>query len=339
MELIWGRKFNVVILLFHLNRCVTFGWTVTNLLGTFLSYSENPVVSSTKRLRALYLTLAKVFSGVRVYAVSGGTWWLSIIVCLLNIVPIATNAYYESSISWVVAEIPVVGIVCVGGSSVSNLENIRFDCELVTVGTRTSMITADVIVLLVTWFKTYSVKRDAHRHGIQTPLVTMLLVDGIHFSEALLALNVLQMVGWITNVFIDSTPYFVTPLSSVIMSRFFLNLRQAADGPRGMADLDGNYDSMAFSPNLPPPMRSHQSSLRFASFVGNAGEDLTIGPDTNDPDLQWIADDSGLASEHKPEPAASSAVSSDHSGVWDGFQQDVQLASADRDNTNVSTPV
>ena len=44
--------------------------------------------------------------------------------------------------------------------------------------TRIAVITADVLVLLVTWSKTAKSYREARRLGISAPLVTLLFRDG-----------------------------------------------------------------------------------------------------------------------------------------------------------------
>lgn len=41
---------------------------------------------------------------------------------------------------------------------------------------------ADVLVLAVTWYKTYSNIRTAHRNDIELPLATQLLRDGTSLS-------------------------------------------------------------------------------------------------------------------------------------------------------------
>lgn len=107
--------------------------------------------------------------------------------------------------------------------------------SVVTIATRLCVIAADVLLLVVTWRKTYATKRDADRYGIETPFATMLLRDGkprgvlsltdlipmnpgtvyfvyvlsaivpdelrdVHFCSLLLCLNILNMVGNATNV-------------------------------------------------------------------------------------------------------------------------------------------
>lgn len=49
---------------------------------------------------------------------------------------------------------------------------------LVALATRISTIVSDVMVLLVTWYKTVRDYREAHKAGVEAPLVKLLLRDG-----------------------------------------------------------------------------------------------------------------------------------------------------------------
>lgn len=51
--------------------------------------------------------------------------------------------------------------------------------HLVTVAARICAMTADALVLVVTWRKTYAGLRMARQHNIKTPLATVLLRDGM----------------------------------------------------------------------------------------------------------------------------------------------------------------
>ncbi|OCH89121.1 hypothetical protein OBBRIDRAFT_733141, partial [Obba rivulosa] len=88
-----------------------------------------------------YTTEASTFSAVRVYAISGGILILSLLVAALSLVPVATNV-------------------------------------VLAITTRVCVIVSDILVLVTTWTKTYTLKRQASRCGVQMPLVTMLLRDG-----------------------------------------------------------------------------------------------------------------------------------------------------------------
>ncbi|OCH89462.1 hypothetical protein OBBRIDRAFT_888385 [Obba rivulosa] len=222
-----------------------------------------------------------LFSAIRVYAVSGGSWWLASLVFLLNAVPVGTNSYdFFSGIVYQVESIPVIGTVCFIGSNISDTEIIQF-----AVATRSCVMAADILVLLAIWTKTYGTVTAARRSGIKTPLATTLLRDGTLYFLLLLAINILSIVGFSINEFVYAVNGFSTPLSSIIVSHFLLNLRQVSSTSQ-----DGSVDISHTS-----AVRSQQWSLRFRSFIDNMGEDLTYGTDVRDldPHMSWVEDEHG----------------------------------------------
>ncbi|OCH84034.1 hypothetical protein OBBRIDRAFT_742282, partial [Obba rivulosa] len=155
VELIWGRKLSSVTVLFHLNRWTIFLWAVMNLFGleslaTLTASSCNPIV----------------FSAVRIYAISGGKWWLTVVVFALNMVPFGTNAVrtcWSKSTSFD------------RSFQSGNSKRILVHTAIVT---RAALIVADVLILAITWSKTYAIRKEAARNNVSTPLATMLLRDG-----------------------------------------------------------------------------------------------------------------------------------------------------------------
>ncbi|EMD37038.1 hypothetical protein CERSUDRAFT_124023 [Gelatoporia subvermispora B] len=202
-EFIWGRKISSVTILFYLNRWLNLAWAVADT-------AEN--MSGLSVLRA-------VFSAVRMYAISTGNWLLSVVVLALNLVPIATNidtwtdglpkygAFVTQTFG--IQAVPVIGVECSAGTSLSP-----------SVTSEACAIAADVLLLVVTWYKTYALKREASRNNVEVPLASMLLRDGtVYFL----------IVGFDTGVFEFAISNFGTPLSAIIISHFLLNLRQVAD--------------------------------------------------------------------------------------------------------------
>lgn len=53
-------------------------------------------------------------------------------------------------------------------------------CTAVGIASRAAALTIDAFVLVLTWIRTLSIKRESHRLGMHTPLVTLLLRDGEH---------------------------------------------------------------------------------------------------------------------------------------------------------------
>ncbi|EMD34227.1 hypothetical protein CERSUDRAFT_75815 [Gelatoporia subvermispora B] len=135
VELMWRRKLTSVTMLFYLNRWVTVIWVAHKLLISNLlsppadirSHIFHSCVALSELGNALNIMLlllwagslmippapTTVFSGIRIYAVSSGTWILSAIVAFLSLVPVATNSYYYfATQSYAIDEYFVIGTWC-----------------------------------------------------------------------------------------------------------------------------------------------------------------------------------------------------------------------------------
>ncbi|EMD35285.1 hypothetical protein CERSUDRAFT_124639 [Gelatoporia subvermispora B] len=296
VELIWGRKFNVVTLLFYLNRWTIFAWAMVQPFG-FLSLATLPSCIGYSQLSNILIILLyiiwAVFSAVRIYAISTRSWWLAILVLLLNLVPVASNSYEFFAMTWwLIGELlPDSKPSCISGDNITVSAT-----KKVVIGIRTAVIVADILVLAVTWTRTLAMKRLGDRHSVRTPLTTMLLRDGTAYFlydpvirtpndsarsdvgySALLILNIVNIVGELTEVFYYTVTTFAPAISSIIITHFLLNLRQAAE--------TGQDDSL-------PSTASRLTSITFVSFMGNMGEDLDHGFDgAHEPDVTWAEPD------------------------------------------------
>ncbi|OCH90118.1 hypothetical protein OBBRIDRAFT_624304 [Obba rivulosa] len=154
--------------------------------------------------------------------------------------------------------LPVVGVTCSDGSKLSETENVR-----------ACVIAADLLVLVVTWSKTYGILRDTRLSKMRPSIAIMLLRDGTLYFLLLLTLNILNIAGFSSHFFDSAIALFGTPLSSMIISHFLLNLRQAANAPQ-----DDNLDTLN-----PSFIRSRTSSIKFGAFVDNMGADLVHDSD------------------------------------------------------------
>ncbi|KAI0085277.1 hypothetical protein BDY19DRAFT_996987 [Irpex rosettiformis] len=141
---------------------------------------------------------------------------------------------------------------------------------IASLATRIAVITADLIVLLLTWRKAFGMIRHASRFKLQVPLLFRILVrDGTFFFLGLLAANVFKFVT--TNisslVTLEAGDTFLTPLTSMIISRFILNLQEINEKD----DLSGT---------------TLQSSIRFNSngIVGSLGDRIMFGDDVDEGD-------------------------------------------------------
>ncbi|EMD31693.1 hypothetical protein CERSUDRAFT_69189 [Gelatoporia subvermispora B] len=244
VQVIWGSKLTSTMVLFHANRWLILAYTILAIAGEFIHPRT-------------------IFSGIRVYALSGGSRFLPLVVTLLSLVPVGTNA---------IAALPVFGVRCLVLEDKSETTNTRL------ISTRVPVIMADTVTLVVTCWKTWATVRMAHEHNVKTPLMTLLLRDG------LLSINLLNVVGQTTNIFAYAGA-FSTPLSSIIITHFLLNLRQLAHGSP-----DDTSRPSFTRDGAPDAVHSQSSSLRFGSFVGNMGESLIDGSEDDDRDVNWDDD-------------------------------------------------
>ncbi|OCH90494.1 hypothetical protein OBBRIDRAFT_776875 [Obba rivulosa] len=159
VEFIWGRKFNSVTMLFYFNRWINFSSAILDLFGLFpfrAIPSCKGVILTNEAMSIVRIFIWTVFSTFRIYAISGGGWLLAIVVCVLNLVPVVTNAV-----------------------------RVQYASIAVVVSARLCVIAADILVLLITWSKTFGMKRAADRSSVKAPLTAMLLRDGKCESSSL----------------------------------------------------------------------------------------------------------------------------------------------------------
>ncbi|KAH9929396.1 uncharacterized protein B0H18DRAFT_1117435 [Fomitopsis serialis] len=106
-------------------------------------------------------------------------------------------------------------------------------------------------------------------------LTTLLLRDGTIYFSVLLALNVAGAVLYTTDIFRDFSLIFHT-ISTILLSRFFLNLRDAV---------------------LVPSMPSHPSQicsdLEFSGVLGNIGGSLAFNEAETDDEAMEDSDNEG----------------------------------------------
>ncbi|KAH9829437.1 uncharacterized protein C8Q71DRAFT_403639 [Rhodofomes roseus] len=133
--------------------------------------------------------------------------------------------------------------------------------RVIELATRISIIAADALVLAVTWRATFGFKRCKDSAKVKLPLTTLLLRDGTAYFSILLVLNIINIIMWTTN----NVTEFPTTLTTVLLSRFILNLRQRALAPQ----------SIVSSP-------SQLSDIRFSTLVQSFSDSLAHGSDEPD---------------------------------------------------------
>ncbi|THG94849.1 hypothetical protein EW026_g6701 [Hermanssonia centrifuga] len=192
----------------------------------------------------------------------------------------AQYAYITSVVNFTVD--PVFGTVC---STIPNVSvRTTFQCKCsgiinlvshtkmfeVSLGTHLALIAADVLVLALTWNRTFTHRMAAIRVGVQTPLSAMLLRDGTVYFVVLLAINLTDVIGnTVPSLQATSavTSNLIGTLTPILISRFLLNLRQLGEPEN---ETQSRFNSRFSVPGFRVPT--------LESIVGNMGADLYHGP-------------------------------------------------------------
>ncbi|GBE89885.1 hypothetical protein SCP_1702110 [Sparassis crispa] len=130
----------------------------------------------------------------------------------------------------------------------------------VFMGTRECSIVADTAVLVLTWVKTLQYRRAATRANARTAITTVLLKDGTVYFASLLFLNVFALgIGQLADLMAVMTTW-TAALTSVLTSRFMLDLREAATA----------VDTSASDISQPIPLRT--MTLRYGPMNNEPSE-------------------------------------------------------------------
>ncbi|KZT02216.1 uncharacterized protein LAESUDRAFT_730389 [Laetiporus sulphureus 93-53] len=119
---------------------------------------------------------------------------------------------------------------------------------------------SDLIVVLVTWYKTFRLAIEVRKLRFKGSIATMLMRDGTLHFMALLLLNIFNIQSQFSGSrYSGCAAIFLLPMTSVLVSRFILNLRQVSLGSAGLNTIS---HSTVDTPDLP------------SRLVGNFGSEL-----------------------------------------------------------------
>ncbi|OCH87151.1 hypothetical protein OBBRIDRAFT_806256 [Obba rivulosa] len=174
VHFIWERKLNIVTILFLLNRWLIFIWAFANLALVPNLYTLSLHGNEPTRHHSTHPSLHGL-----------GRFYVDPVCDVVQ--KLLQNAF----------------------TSLKDLETERDARSTIIICV--CSITSDVIVIAVTWLKTYNISRAAIRSNIRSPLSTLLLRDGTIWFLVLLCFNVLQIVGWTTNSFVYAADFLIMP--------------------------------------------------------------------------------------------------------------------------------
>ncbi|OJT08433.1 hypothetical protein TRAPUB_616 [Trametes pubescens] len=286
VRLVWGGGVTGANTLFVLNRYWLFFQYVTQVVTT---YPISQTVSTVLLTRLGYkLTSYRVgnggppfiwavFSTLRGYALSGRKWWIAILIFAFYVPDIVLTAIYYSRLVPVAVEPPFNCLLASDLPEATWIHCKSVHCEFagslltalaVTIASRVCLIVGDLIVLIVTWHSTFSITRAAQVANIRMSLTGAILKDGTLYFACLLILNVVNII---VNAVPNSSAVsaFQDPVTSILVSRFLLNLRDTLGG-----DMRDTRPSFVASTR-----HAHAAStgMQFANFVDPMGAELDHG--------------------------------------------------------------
>ncbi|KAI0078644.1 hypothetical protein K474DRAFT_1706364 [Panus rudis PR-1116 ss-1] len=243
IRLIWGRKRTGATIVFLLLRYMTlinrislavvsFWWpnqtdkTCVTVLGAVgYSFTDHvnscypPVLIEEITLMIAYFVLAAL-SALRIYAIWNKDLRLALLVFIVALGVPGTNLYHFAKSKPAPWPAPFVG--CGEDMALTDEQFAIGDCPVLSSPTGSNV---DVLVIVFTWIKTIGIKRVASSVNMKASLSTLLLRDGTIYFGTLLALHIAHFVTLETNVIWNPLPIFIDAITTILITRFILNLR------------------------------------------------------------------------------------------------------------------
>ncbi|OSC96461.1 hypothetical protein PYCCODRAFT_1441057 [Trametes coccinea BRFM310] len=266
IELFWKGKASSASVMFFLNRYLTLLGYLAAAPGTYHPITD--IVNCRCRLTIVmfqgtdllrYFPQA-AFSSLRVYALSDRKKWPAGFVFLLFMGPVGANL---STLQWLHISNSPPPVGCVS--------------SVMTIISRSCAIAADFLVVTVTWWKTRKSLKLYRQANLKTTYGSLILRDGMTVRcsckvRSLLTLNVLHLALTLLAytqeqeyISVSYMPIFTSPITSILVSRFLLNLRQV---DRLSANPMGSEQPSFVNPHGREPL------AEFASFVAPLHDDL-----------------------------------------------------------------
>ncbi|KAI1782490.1 hypothetical protein LXA43DRAFT_905611 [Ganoderma leucocontextum] len=288
VELFWKKDVNGASVLFFLTRYVVLFYNLS-ILWFWWPFTETVSLRYLEAIQTIGILCYVpwgAFSALRVFALTGGEWYIAAIVFLLSMGTVAINF----AVFWWfgVAIDPVWGLP----SGNFNTTGPQHQVSFLIIISRGSLIVADLIVIIVTWLATYDTAAMAHgvfsREG--TIVSFLLLRDGTIYFVLMVAINVMHLAFSTSSVLVaagsgnvSDVTQFSEPLTAIILvSRFMLNLQETR---RRTAGVSGSRNG---------------PSSNFDRIVGSIGESLGPGivdPEGDVPGDEWIPNSLGRMGE------------------------------------------
>ncbi|PCH37207.1 hypothetical protein WOLCODRAFT_109738, partial [Wolfiporia cocos MD-104 SS10] len=183
-----------------------------------------------------------VVSYLRVYVISERNACLSMLVLTLALVPCGVNLFVVAHASYYITQTSIEKICVIDYALTAE------ELDRAIIVSRASLITSDAIVLIVTWLYTYEIRNRPNRTSVQVSLARMLAQNGLLYFLILLLLNLTHILLYcIAGSEVDQLSSFIPPISSIIISRFLLGIRQVRFMARAHTGIPHSSSSASIS--------------------------------------------------------------------------------------------
>lgn len=191
MQLVWASKVTGPKVLFVAARYTL--WVICLVQIWLILPQSNPTNCQVENILSMITDLSQyvvmlVFSALRAYAISGQHKAPAIIIAIILTFSVSINLYQYSTS--VYATVLNVGIESVCNWGFTVLPNIGL---MIAFATGACTITIDLIVLTITWYRTFKLARHASRNHMKESLSSLLLRDGTIYFVLLTLVTVINM--------------------------------------------------------------------------------------------------------------------------------------------------
>ncbi|RDX46707.1 hypothetical protein OH76DRAFT_1420098 [Lentinus brumalis] len=299
VEYVWGQKLSAASLLFILNRYVNLLITILELIEQAPFQTPASLLIFATFIVAVSNLRESVFVTLRVYATWSRDWRPALPILALALLTPAANMYIDIIGTPIPAPRPSVGCAIRTNIDPGVYSTMRLRvliAELVVIAERATTTAYDFLILLFTLMKTAKVRKAALSLDVHPSLMVLLLRDGTTYFLLLLVMNLAQIVVAAEVLGNNFIAFFISPLTSILITRFLLNLRQlahtSASAPQfsdseasRSAIISTQFPSMHLSfdilGNMGAPLRSgfdgDSTEVSFEQKLRYAGEPLLAG--------------------------------------------------------------
>ncbi|KAI0704472.1 hypothetical protein C8T65DRAFT_741036 [Cerioporus squamosus] len=217
-----------------------------------------------------------IFSALRVFALSKGNWWISLLVFMLSVVSLGTNlSLFNMGLTGTIDTIN--GCAATAHITLKTaitevllwMTLIDSQCCAVTIVTNATFLLANAIIIAVTW-STLGVKslRSLLARDMQRGFATILLWNGTIYFIALSFLSVIHVIFTVTSIFYGGVGSALSllgpPLTNILVWRFMIDLQ------------DANQSQLKIGSDDPLYLATDGGgSLSFARAIGSIGSIVT----------------------------------------------------------------